>query len=71
MGKEKYFDGIMLNDSNSHGMVGISKSGDGHEIMASIDIEGDTSRLIIADITEDGAWICASVLDSLDLAKWA
>ena len=70
MGDEKYFDGFMLNDSNSHDMVGVSRSRDSHEVMASIDMDGNTPNLIIADITEDGAWICASMFDSIVLKEW-
>ncbi len=43
---------------------------DSHEVMASIDTEGDIPNLIIADITEDGAWICASMSDSIVLQEW-
>ena len=43
---------------------------DGHEVMASIDTEGEIPNLIIADITEDGAWICASMSDSIVLQEW-
>ena len=74
MGDEKDFDGFMLNDSNSHDMASdlteVPRSGDGHEVMASIDTDGETPNLIIADITEDGAWICASMFDSIILQEW-
>ena len=70
MGDEKDFDGFMLNDSNSHDMEGVSRKMDGHEVMASFDMDGKTPNLIIADITEDGAWICASMFDSIILKEW-
>ena len=71
---EKDFDGFMLNDSNSHDMVSdltrAPRGRDSHEVMASIDTEGDIPNHIIADITEDGAWICASMSDSIVLQEW-
>lgn len=40
------------------------------EIMASIDSDGADSRLVIADISEDGAWLSIPEAASACLSEW-
>ncbi len=40
------------------------------EIMASIDSNGADCRLVIADISEDGAWLSISESASACLEEW-
>lgn len=40
------------------------------EIMASIDADGDASRLIIADITGNDRWVSTPARAALSLADW-
>ena len=39
-------------------------------VMASIDGEGSCRQFVIADVSRDGAWITASVSDTVTLAQW-
>ncbi|UPW01771.1 hypothetical protein M0R88_06630 [Halorussus gelatinilyticus] len=41
-----------------------------NEVMASLDDDGRTERLIIADTTADGAWLSVPVSGSVDLQSW-
>jgi len=40
------------------------------EVMASVDDDGRTERLIIADTTADGAWLSVPVSGSVSLQEW-
>jgi histidinol dehydrogenase len=40
------------------------------EVMASVDDNGRTERLIIADTTADGAWLSVPVSGSAPLREW-
>ena len=40
------------------------------EVMASLDDDGRTERLIIADTTSDGAWLSVPVSGSAPLQEW-
>jgi len=40
------------------------------EVMASIDTDGAISRLVIADISEDGAWVSIPEAASASLTEW-
>ncbi|WP_202935023.1 DUF7556 family protein [Halorussus amylolyticus] len=40
------------------------------EVMASLDDDGQTERLIIADMTDDGAWLSVAVSGSVSLPEW-
>ena len=40
------------------------------EVMASLDDDGRTERLIIADTTADDAWLSVSVSGSVALQNW-
>jgi hypothetical protein len=47
-----------------------SEADDGEEIMAAIDRSGDVSRLVIADVTRDDAWLSVCASEALALCKW-
>ncbi|MFH5800150.1 hypothetical protein [Haladaptatus sp. DYF46] len=40
------------------------------EVMASVDDDGQTERLVIADVSRDDAWICMRVTDTAALSNW-
>lgn len=40
------------------------------EVMASLDDDGRTERLIIADTTADDAWLAVPVSGSVSLENW-
>jgi hypothetical protein len=40
------------------------------EVMASVDDDGQTERLVIADVSRDDAWICMRVTDTAALSTW-
>lgn len=40
------------------------------EVMASIDSDGADSRLVIADISEDGAWLSIAETAAAPLSEW-
>jgi len=40
------------------------------EVMASVDDDGRTERLIIADTTADDAWLSVPVSGSVSLREW-
>lgn len=42
----------------------------GREVMASVDDDGCTKRLIIADTTADDAWLSVPVSGSASLQEW-
>jgi hypothetical protein len=43
---------------------------DGAEVMASIDGEGEGSRLVIADVTADGTWLSVPEESAAPLDEW-
>ena len=43
---------------------------DGAEVMASIDGDGDGSRLVIADVSADGTWLSVPADAAATLAEW-
>lgn len=43
---------------------------DGHEVVAAIDEADGESRLVIADITRDGAWLSTAETDAASLEEW-
>ncbi|WP_162833833.1 DUF7556 family protein [Haladaptatus cibarius] len=43
---------------------------DDSEVMASVDDDGNTKRLVIADISCEGAWISMRVEDTTSLPDW-
>lgn len=42
----------------------------GTDVMASLDDEGPESRLVIADITCDEAWMSVTAADATALSAW-
>ena len=40
------------------------------EVMASLDDDGRTERLVIADVTDDEAWLSVPVSGSVALREW-
>lgn len=45
--------------------------GDGEtEVMAAIDGDGTQKRVIIADITRDGAWLAVPLSEAASLPAW-
>lgn len=40
------------------------------EVMASVDTNGRTRRLIIADVSCDDAWIAAPIGDAVTISEW-
>lgn len=40
------------------------------EVMASLDDDGQTERLIIADMADDSAWLSVAVSGSVSLHEW-
>lgn len=40
------------------------------EVMASVDTEGSTRRLVIADLSRDDAWISMPVAESVRVPAW-
>lgn len=47
-----------------------SVRGTGPEVMASVEEVGEGSRLVIADISRDGAWVTADWEAALSLEAW-
>lgn len=45
-------------------------SADVPEVMASIDADGDGSRLVIADVTADGTWLSVPEDAAATLTEW-
>ncbi|WP_266079209.1 DUF7556 family protein [Haladaptatus caseinilyticus] len=43
---------------------------DDTEVMASVDDDGQTERLVIADISREDAWISMRVTDAASLPDW-
>ncbi|WP_435155809.1 DUF7556 family protein [Haladaptatus sp. DFWS20] len=43
---------------------------DDTEVMASVDDDGNTERLVIADISREDAWISMRVTDATSLPDW-
>lgn len=48
----------------------VTPSADGPEVMASIDVDGDDQRLVIADITAEGTWLSVSEAAAATLSEW-
>ena len=44
--------------------------GDGPEVMASIDADGDDARLVIADVSADGTWLSVREDAAATLLEW-
>ena len=42
----------------------------GTDVMASLDDDGPESRLVIADITRDEAWVSMTEADATPLSAW-
>jgi hypothetical protein len=42
----------------------------GSDVMASLDDEGRESRLVIADISRDDAWVSVTEADATPLSAW-
>jgi hypothetical protein len=42
----------------------------GTDVMASLDGDGPESRLVIADITRDEAWVSVTEADATALSAW-
>ncbi|MCO8242654.1 MULTISPECIES: hypothetical protein [unclassified Haladaptatus] len=49
--------------------VSVSVANDS-EVMASVDDDGKTERLVIADVSREDAWICMRVTDTASLPDW-
>lgn len=49
---------------------GSSESPDERDVVASVDGEGSAQEYVIADITEDGAWLSMQAEDAPDLPSW-
>ena len=43
---------------------------DDAEVMASVDDDGSTERLVIADISREDAWLSMRVTDAISLPDW-
>ncbi len=43
---------------------------DDAEVMASVDDDGETERLVIADISREEAWLSMCVTDATSLSDW-
>ncbi|WP_227374989.1 DUF7556 family protein [Haladaptatus halobius] len=43
---------------------------DSAEVMASVDDDGRTERLVIADISREDAWISMRMTDAASLSDW-
>lgn len=67
------FDGFIHCASQSHGMVEDATTlyePRGREVMAAIDSDDHGSRLVIADVTADGAWLSVSATAAARLLEW-
>ncbi|WP_435348443.1 DUF7556 family protein [Haloarchaeobius sp. HRN-SO-5] len=49
---------------------GSSEFPDERDVVASVDGEGTSQDYVIADITEDGAWLSMRADDAPDLPSW-
>jgi hypothetical protein len=47
-----------------------SPPSDDHEVVGSVDGDGPSREYVIADITEDGAWLAVDVEDARTLPAW-
>lgn len=47
-----------------------STTQEGHTVVASVDDAGAAREYVIADITEDGAWLSMDVSDAPTLPAW-
>lgn len=52
------------------GPTGPGDSPTDHEVMASVDAEGDCQEYVIADVTEDGAWLAMAVDEAPTVHDW-
>ena len=62
----------MTRATSYHGMATdtVAPGPDGAEVMASIDDEGDGSRLVIADVSADGTWLSVPAEAAATLVEW-
>ena len=61
----------MTRATTYHGMATDTMTpSDGAEVMASIDGEGEGSRLVIADVTADGTWLSVPEESAAPLDEW-
>ena len=66
-------DAFITRASIYHSMATDTVTPSGHgapEVMASIDGEGERSRLVIADVTADGTWLSVSAEAAATLTEW-
>lgn len=56
--------------SVASGPSGPSDRPEDHEVMASVDAEGDCREYVIADVSEDGAWLSMDVDDAPSIRDW-
>ncbi|MFB6138375.1 MAG: hypothetical protein ABEJ42_08595 [Halobacteriaceae archaeon] len=47
-----------------------AEGGGDDSVMAAVDDDGSTSRLVIADVTCDEAWVSVSARQAAPLAEW-
>lgn len=51
-------------------MAASSAPSDDHEVVGSVDGDGRSQEYVIADITEDGAWLAMDAEDAPTLPAW-
>ncbi|QLG48400.1 DUF7556 family protein [Natrinema halophilum] len=46
------------------------RTGDSAEVMAAIDRTGERARLVISDVTRDGAWLTVPEAEAVTVKAW-
>ena len=62
--------GGMYSHSMTPDTAGLGRTSAAGDVMASVDDDGATERLVIADVSRDDAWVMLPLSEAATLADW-